>query len=55
MSTTATYGPWIRKSVLAENTFFTDRTDFKAMVAELLPLVDKVWQHCEDKGNGAGP
>jgi DNA polymerase IV len=39
----------IRKSVGAENTFFTDLTEFEAMVAELQPLIDKVWQHCEDK------
>ena len=36
----------IRKSVGAENTFSADLTDFDAMVAELQPLVDKVWQHC---------
>jgi DNA polymerase IV len=40
----------IRKSVGAENTFFADLTEFEAMVAELQPLIDKVWQHCEDKG-----
>jgi DNA polymerase IV len=40
----------IRKSVGAENTFSTDLTEFDAMVAELRPLVDKVWRHCEDKG-----
>jgi DNA polymerase-4 len=40
----------IRKSVGAENTFFTDLTEFEAMVAELQPLIDKVWRHCEDKG-----
>jgi DNA polymerase IV len=41
----------IRKSVGAENTFFSDLTDFDAMVAELQPLVDKVWRHCHDKGS----
>jgi DNA polymerase-4 len=39
----------IRKSVGAENTFFSDLTDFEAMVSELQPLIDKVWRHCEDK------
>jgi DNA polymerase-4 len=41
----------IRKSVGAENTFFSDLTEFDAMVAELQPLVDKVWRHCENTGN----
>jgi DNA polymerase-4 len=41
----------IRKSVGAENTFSSDLTEFEAMVAELQPLVDKVWQHCEGTGN----
>lgn len=40
----------IRKSVGAENTFFTDLTEFEAMVVELQPLIDKVWGHCKDKG-----
>jgi DNA polymerase IV len=40
----------IRKSVGAENTFFTDLTEFEAMLSELQPLIDKVWRHCEDKG-----
>ena len=40
----------IRKSVGAENTFSNDLTDFDAMAAELQPLIDKVWRHCEDKG-----
>jgi DNA polymerase-4 len=40
-----------RKSVGAENTFSTDLTDFDAMVAELEPLIDKVWRHCEGTGN----
>jgi DNA polymerase-4 len=40
----------IRKSVGAENTFFTDLTEFDAMVAELQPLIDKVWGHCESTG-----
>ena len=41
----------IRKSVGAENTFSTDLTEFEAMVAELQPLIEKVWRHCEDKGS----
>jgi DNA polymerase-4 len=41
----------IRKSVGAENTFSDDLTDFDAMVAELRPLIDKVWRHCENTGN----
>jgi DNA polymerase IV len=40
----------IRKSVGAENTFFTDLTEFDAMVAELQPLIEKVWRHCESAG-----
>src|SRR5215468_10584979 len=40
----------IRKSVGAENTFSTDLTGFDAMVAELEPLIDKVWRHCESTG-----
>jgi DNA polymerase IV len=39
----------IRKSVGAENTFSNDLTEFEAMAAELQPLIDKVWQHCEEK------
>lgn len=39
----------IRKSVGAENTFSQDLTQFEAMAAELQPLIDKVWRHCEDK------
>jgi DNA polymerase-4 len=41
----------IRKSVGAENTFSSDLTEFDAMVAELQPLVDKVWRHCEGTSN----
>jgi DNA polymerase-4 len=39
----------IRKSVGAENTFSSDLAEFDAMVAELQPLIDRVWRHCEDK------
>ncbi|MGM4962989.1 DNA polymerase IV [Tardiphaga sp. 1201_B9_N1_1] len=41
----------IRKSIGAENTFFQDLTEFDAMTAELAPLIDKVWRHCENTGN----
>ncbi|MEY9364359.1 DNA polymerase-4 [Bradyrhizobium yuanmingense] len=41
----------IRKSVGAENTFSTDLDAFDALAAELRPLVDKVWRHCEATGN----
>jgi DNA polymerase-4 len=41
----------VRKSVGAENTFTIDLTEFDAMVLELEPLIDKVWQHCNDKGS----
>ena len=41
----------VRKSVGAENTFARDLTAFDEMVAELEPLVDKVWRHCENAGN----
>jgi DNA polymerase-4 len=41
----------IRKSIGAENTFSTDLDEFDALVAELKPLVDKVWRHCEATGN----
>jgi DNA polymerase-4 len=40
----------IRKSVGAENTFSSDLSDFDAMAAELAPLIDKVWRHCEATG-----
>jgi DNA polymerase-4 len=41
----------IRKSVGAENTFSGDLTGFEALVAELEPLIDRVWLHCESTGN----
>jgi DNA polymerase-4 len=37
----------IRKSVGAENTFAIDLSEFDSMAAELEPLIDKVWRHCE--------
>jgi DNA polymerase-4 len=41
----------IRKSIGAETTFSTDLFEFNALVAELRPLVDKVWRHCETTGS----
>jgi DNA polymerase-4 len=41
----------IRKSVGAENTFSSDLTEFEVMAAELQPLIDKVWRHCEENGS----
>jgi DNA polymerase-4 len=41
----------IRKSVGAENTFSSDLAELNAMVAELQPLIDKVWRHCSEKGS----
>jgi len=38
-----------RKSVGAEDTFMTDIVDLDAARAEITPLVDKVWRHCEAK------
>jgi hypothetical protein len=32
----------------ALNTFSSDLTEFDAMAAEMQPLIDKVWRHCED-------
>jgi DNA polymerase-4 len=37
----------IRKSVGAENTFFDDLTEFEAMREALVPIIDKLWRHCE--------
>jgi DNA polymerase-4 len=41
----------IRKSIGAENTFSTDLSEFGALLAELQPLVKKVWKHCEVTGS----
>ncbi|WP_244640921.1 DNA polymerase IV [Pelagibacterium lentulum] len=38
-----------RKSVGAEDTFMTDIFDLDAARAELAPLAEKVWRHCEAK------
>src|ERR1700757_787608 len=40
----------IRKSLGAENTFSSDLADYEALAAELLPLIEKVWRHCETTG-----
>jgi len=34
----------------AETTFFTDLTEFEAIVSGLQPLIDKVSRHSQDKG-----
>jgi DNA polymerase-4 len=41
----------IRKSVGAESTFSSDLTELDVMVAELEPLVAKVWRYCESTGS----
>jgi len=38
-----------RKSVGAEDTFAVDIFDLEAARAEVTPLVEKVWRHCEAK------
>jgi DNA polymerase-4 len=40
----------IRKSVGAENTFSQDLADYEPLAAELQPLIEKVWRHCETTG-----
>jgi DNA polymerase-4 len=40
----------IRKSVGAETTFSQDLRDYEALTAELQPLIEKVWPHCETTG-----
>lgn len=40
----------IRKSVGAENTFSQDLADYEALAAQLQPLIEKVWRHCETTG-----
>ena len=40
----------IRKSVGAEDTFVEDIDDLDHATAELKPLVEKVWRHCEAQG-----
>jgi DNA polymerase IV len=37
----------VRKSVGAENTFLTDLMTFEEARAALLPIVEKVWRHCD--------
>ena len=41
----------IRKSVGAENTFSVDLFTFDAAQNALLPIIDKVWRHCESAGS----
>ena len=38
-----------RKSIGAEDTFAIDIFDFEAARAEVTPLVEKIWRHCEAK------
>jgi DNA polymerase-4 len=40
----------VRKSVGAETTFSEDLADYEALAAELQPLIEKVWCHCETTG-----
>ncbi len=40
----------VRKSFGAENTFTRDLTAFEETRAELQPIFDKVWSHCERTG-----
>jgi DNA polymerase-4 len=40
----------VRKSIGAENTFSKDLADLDEMKAELQPILDKVWRHCEQTG-----
>ena len=37
----------VRKSVGAETTFSQDLADYDALAAELRPLIEQVWRHCE--------
>jgi DNA polymerase IV len=43
----------LRKSVGAENTFMTDRTDISEARAALAPIIEKVWRYCETSGTRA--
>lgn len=40
----------VRKSVGAETTFSQDLADYEALAAQLRPLIEKVWRHCETMG-----
>ena len=40
----------VRKSVGAENTFSEDLADYDTLAAQLRPLIEKVWRHCETTG-----
>jgi DNA polymerase-4 len=37
----------VRKSIGAENTFFDDLFSFDAAREALMPIIEKVWRHCE--------
>jgi DNA polymerase IV len=39
-----------RKSVGAETTFSQDLVEYEALAAEMHPLIEKVWRHCETTG-----
>jgi DNA polymerase-4 len=41
----------IRESIGAENTFSVDLFTFEAARDALLPIIDRVWRHCEISGN----
>ncbi len=41
----------VRKSIGAENTFSADLFSFEEMREALQPILDKVWRHCEARGN----
>lgn len=43
----------IRKSVGAENTFFTDLLTLDAAKEAIQPIIDKVWRYCENAGTQA--
>jgi DNA polymerase-4 len=40
----------IRKSIGAENTFSVDLFTFETAQDALMPIIDKVWRHCETSG-----
>jgi DNA polymerase IV len=40
----------VRKSIGAENTFFTDLTTFEEARTAIVPIIDKVWRHCDGHG-----
>lgn len=40
----------VRKSIGAETTFAQDIRDWEAASREIMPLIEKLWQHCERTG-----